>query len=327
MAQWLRLRAFTLIELLVVIAIIAILAGMLLPILARAREEARRSTCANQLGEIGKAQSAYQNTNADFWSFQEDRRAMVPGLLNINDMSSAPTTGGHNAAVSLSVLYPRWLDDIKVFGCPSTPDQPRIIKETIRGSVYTWFGKMDSRGYGNNNTSGTLTGSYPTIQDLTATYPEQIFRLGNTANTGDASLPAQFEDYAKSAEDQDTGLFNTSYGYDDQAHFRQMKPSSARAADMRYEVSGGATDRLIERSNHGVDGQNVLYWDGHVAFMDSVYADADPQDNIFVVEKARGGGTNDVVIHRTHADPLKPSATANGNVPWRDPGDNSVIPW
>ena len=103
-------RAFTLIELLVVIAIIAILAAILFPVFARARENARRSSCQSNLKQIGIGMAQYV----------QDYDERFPGLwVDLNGSSSF--NNGDAAWVQMVQPY---MKSVQVFQCPSETNAP-----------------------------------------------------------------------------------------------------------------------------------------------------------------------------------------------------------
>ncbi len=109
--------AFTLIELLVVIAIIAILAAILFPVFARARENARRSSCQSNVKQIGLGIKQYtQDYDERFPPFYTDRDGS--GGFNTSNPIVANSDQGW-----AEIIQP-YLKSRQLFQCPSEPTAP-----------------------------------------------------------------------------------------------------------------------------------------------------------------------------------------------------------
>ena len=117
-------EAFTLIELLVVIAIIAILASILLPALAKAREKAYQATCYNKLKNLGLATLMYHD---DFDQFPLGWYSGVSGTFNIWYSQINPY---------IAKTSQKWAGS-DVYWCPADENKGRAFYEDVPRS-YAW---------------------------------------------------------------------------------------------------------------------------------------------------------------------------------------------
>ena len=158
-----RRKAFTLIELLVVIAIIAILAAILFPVFARARDKARATSCLSNIKELGLAMKMYVGDNDQFFPYTYLTGQVSP-------------CGTHNYCWT-APIYP-YVKNKGIFCCPSD--------KSIKNRNYTpwppWPGSGAcgdwSYGWSSYGANTSLVG-YGAVQITELTAPAETVMLGD----------------------------------------------------------------------------------------------------------------------------------------------------
>ena len=139
-----RSEGFTLIELLVVIAIIGILASMVFPVFARARESARKAVCLSNAKNIGLAVQMYLADNNDTFPPLEHRTEVSDYIMTIGAAYCPIQIKNTNPFLPWPVVLDEYIKNRDVWRCPSAKVLlgPGVIVPNIGPGG--WFGYLQS---------------------------------------------------------------------------------------------------------------------------------------------------------------------------------------
>jgi len=226
-------RAFTLIELLVVIAVIAILAAILFPVFAQAREKARQISCLSNLKQLGTAVYLYVQDYDEMYPHSD--YSLPPG-------SGSPLNPAANGRYATRVNHYKWeswllpyIRNVQVMQCPSRVKDPDAWAQN--GEIKNGYAlNISVTGASDRaiNRPSFLGGSLAGVQ-----YPADTMILQELYN-------------------------QVTYNYMVNDGSYVLYPAALRESWEPYLIPDGAVDR---RSTPHNDGFNLAYCDGHAKWM------------------------------------------------------------